>query len=210
MTNGDLTPPEMVLLVEGDDDKHVVLQLCIRINFEPEFYILDKDGIDNVLSGIAPEIKAEGRKAIGIVVDANDHIEERWKDLSERLRGAGVATPSSPDLAGTIIEGIPRIGIWLMPNNQLTGELEDFVQTMIPTGDQIWPRSQLYIDDIPEEHRRFLPGKILRAQLHAWLATRKLPGRMGAAIEAEDLNINVEYCATFVDWLQRLFEKPQP
>ena len=207
MANGNSTPPKRVLLVEGDDDKHVILQLCIRISFEPEFCILDKGGVDNVLSGVGPELKVEGRQAVGIVVDANDHIENRWNEVSEELQGVGISTPSSPDWAGTIIESTPRIGIWLMPNNQLPGELEDFVQTMMPECDPIWPRSQSYIDDIPKEHQRFLPGKVLRAQLHAWLATRKLPGRMGAAIEAEELEINVEYCTRFVEWLRRLFEE---
>ena len=96
MADGDSTPLERVLLVEGEDDKHVVLQLCIRLNFEPEFCILDKGGIDNVLSGIGPEIKAEGRKAIGIVLDADDNIEDRWKDVSDKLRGAGHSNTKQP------------------------------------------------------------------------------------------------------------------
>jgi hypothetical protein len=205
MADGDSTPLERVLLVEGEDDKHVVLQLCIRLNFEPEFWILNKDGIDNVLSSISPEIKAEGRKSVGILVDANDDISNRWAKVTERLRSTGLELPTISSPEGTIIEGLPRVGIWLMPDNESPGELEDFVQTMIPTGDPVWPRSQRYVDDIPEEHRRFRPGKVLRSQLHAWLATRRLPGRMGAAIEAEDLDINVESSAKFIAWLQKLF-----
>ena len=120
--------------------------------------------------------------------------------------GQGIATPSSPDLAGTIIEGMPRVGIWLMPDNKSTGELEDFVQTMIPPDDQVWPLSESYINNIPTEFQRFRPGKVLRAQMYAWLATRRLPGRMGAAIEAEDLDINVEGCTNFVAWASKAIQ----
>ncbi len=205
MANGYPTSDERALLVEGEDDKHVVLQLCIRIGFEPEFRIIAKNGIDNVLSGIGPEIKAEGREAVGILVDANDDLGDRWAKLSERLRSTGIEPPASPSPRGTIIDGSPRVGVWLMPDNQSPGELEDFVQTMIPAGDPVWPRSQRYIDEIPAEDRRFRQGKTLRAEVHAWLATREIPGRMGAAIEAEDLNIDVESCTEFVAWLQKLF-----
>ena len=205
MANSYPKPDELALLVEGEDDKHVVLQLCIRIGFQPQFRIIDKGGIDNVLSGLSPEIKAEGRKAVGILVDANDDLNGRWKSLSDKLREVGIELPSSPEPAGTIIDGMPRVGLWLMPDNQSAGELEDFVQTMIPAGDPVWPRSQRYVDDIPTEHRKFQQGKTLRAQVYAWLATREIPGRMGAAIEAKDLNINALRCIEFVDWLHKLF-----
>ena len=58
--------------------------------------------------------------------------------------------PDQPEPSGTIIEGRLRIGIWLMPDNRSTGELEDFVGSMIPSGDPVWPLSEAYIDGIPE------------------------------------------------------------
>ena len=81
-----------------------------------------------------------------------------------------------------------------MPDNRRSGELEDFVQTMIPEGDPICPLSQKYIDDIPSEEREFSEGKELRAKLHAWLATRKEPGRMGSAVGRGDLQVDDVLC----------------
>ena len=205
MVSGGTSFEERVLLVEGEDDKHVIMQLCKRISFEPEFYILSKGGIDNVLSSIRNEIQVEGRKAVGIVVDANDDLNSRWGKMTERLRNAGIEPPDSPRPRGTVTGGSPRVGIWLMPDNESNGELEDFVQKMIPPKDPVWPRSQHYVDDIPDQHRRFLPGKVLRAQSYSWLATREIPGRMGAAINAQDLNVDVESSTRFVDWLRELF-----
>ena len=60
---------------------------------------------------------------------------------------------------GAIMAGQPSIGVWLMPDNQSTGELEDFVAQMIPPGDPVWPRSEYYIEGIPEPDRKFTDGQ---------------------------------------------------
>ena len=92
-----------------------------------------------------------------------------------------------------------------MPNNETSGELEDFVAGMIPESDPVWPRSQAYIDEIPVTDRRFSDRKRLRAQVHSWLATRERPRQMGAAIRTGDLNIGARGAVELIDWLRRLF-----
>ena len=92
-----------------------------------------------------------------------------------------------------------------MPDNVSAGELEDFIQRLVPDDDAVWPRAQQYVDDIPVAARKFAPGKTLRAQIHAWLATRAEPRKMGAAIGVGDLNATDPLATQFVDWLQRLF-----
>ncbi len=76
---------------------------------------------------------------------------------------------------------------------------------MIPQDDPIWPRSEDYIDGIPPQYRRFKPGKALKAKLYAWLATRKNPKRIGAAIGTGDLNVDGPLAVRFADWLRQLF-----
>ena len=70
---------------------------------------------------------------------------------------------------------------------------------MIPPGDPVWPLSEVYIDDIPEEYRRFAQRKILKAKVHAWLATRERPRPMGSAIDAGDLDMNAANGLGFLD-----------
>ena len=101
----------------------------------------------------------------------------------------------------------PRVGIWLMPDNQSPGEIEDFVAAMIPDGDPVRPLAERYIDGIPEADRKFAEGKIPRAKIHAWLAAREDPRRMGAAIGAGDLDTEVTLCQSFAAWLRRLFAR---
>ena len=205
MANSNNTLSERVLLVEGPDDKHTVLNLCGVSSNMPRFSILDKAGKDNLLKSVRGEILAEGRVAVGILMDANDDLNARWRSVAGRLRDAGIHPPDSPVPNGTIIKSNPRVGIWLMPNNQSCGELENFVERMIPCDDTVWPLSQNYIDGIPDAYRKFTKGKTLRAKVHAWLAAREHPRRMGSAIGVGDLDVDVEVSKKFVSWLRKLF-----
>ena len=205
MPKGSATPTDRVLLVEGPDDKHTVLNLCGVSANMPRFSILDKEGKDNLLKSVRGEILAEGRVAVGILLDANDDLKARWRSVVGRLRDADIQPPEAPAPTGIIIEGNPRVGVWLMPDNQSCGELENFVERMIPCDDTVWPLSQDYIDGIPDADRKFTKGKTLRAKVHAWLAAREHPRRMGSAIGAGDLNADVELSKRFVSWLRDLF-----
>ena len=197
---------DRVLLVEGPDDEHVVRHLRNRHQAMPEFCIRNKEGIAKLLEDIGLEILAPSRKAVGILVDANDDLDARWSAVADRLREENIEVPSNPELTGIIIDSTPRVGIWLMPDNTSPGELENFVSKMIPGDDPVWPRSEDYIDSIPKTDRKFTEKKILRAKIHAWLATRENPRQMGAAIGARDLHVDGTLSTAFANWLQRLFE----
>ena len=194
-----------VLLVEGQDDEYVVSRLLEQHKSALPFSILNKQTISKLLPSISLEIGAPDRQAVGILVDANDDIAARWDAVRGQLSKADILPPTAPDSAGTIIDGTPRVGIWLMPDNESSGELEDFVVRMIPDGDEVWPLSQRYIEEIPEAERKFSAKKKLRAQLYAWLAAREDPRQMGLAIRAHDLEVDGDLSKTFVAWLAKLF-----
>lgn len=200
-----------LLLVEGTDDEHVVGHLWKRVHgSDPPFSIGKREGVNNLLRSIRDEANAPGREVLGIMVDANDDVSGRWEAVTNRLRRAGIDVPAELDPAGVVIEGrphegAPRVGIWLMPDNASTGELENFVAEMVPSNDPVWPMSKDYIEHIPLEHRKFSEGKILRAQIYAWLAAREDPRQMGLAIKAEDLDVDGALCGRFAGWIGRLF-----
>ncbi len=206
MADGENSANERVLLVEGPNDMHVVRHLWFRYHqADPEFYISVKNNVEALIQDIRGEILSETRTVVGILVDADDYPANRWRAVSDRIREAGIAPPNKPISSGTIIEGNPRIGVWMMPDNQLPGELEDFIEKMIPSKDPVWPLSEAYIDGIPQTARKFSDGKILKAKVYAWLAAREEPRLMGTAIRAGDLSVNVPASADFVNWLRRLF-----
>ena len=205
-----------ILLVEGQDDKHVtrhiVTRIGLNIGIDSDLDIRVTTSVESLTDSIPSTIDAPGREVVGILTDANDHPDRRWQSITERLRKSNgfrdTSLPTRPAPAGTIIQGglrRPRVGIWLMPDNRSPGELEDFVAKMIPSKDTVWPLAQNYIDGIPAADRKFAEGKIPRAKVHAWLAARESPRQMGTAIRACDLDTKVALCQSFADWLWRLF-----
>lgn len=71
-------PGEAVLLVEGQDDGHVVRAIKDPTSQLCSFDITVKNGLDVLIKSLPLEIKAPDRRTIGIVVDANDDIKQRW------------------------------------------------------------------------------------------------------------------------------------
>lgn len=205
-------PPESsnrVLLVEGPDDERVITQIRERRGLTPSFRIQAAGGVSELFRSMELLLSDQEVEVVGIVVDRDVNLSSRWDAARNRLRDAGFDAPRQPDPGGTIIfetEDLPRVGVWLMPDNESAGELEDFVARMIPGDDSVWPLSRDYIDGIPVADRRFTESKTQRAKVHAWLAAREDPRQMGQAIRARDLEVDGELCEKFVAWLRRLFE----
>ncbi|MCY3806363.1 MAG: hypothetical protein OXG55_07585 [bacterium] len=199
-----------VLLVEGNDDEHVIRRLCDREGLDRNFATEPKGGIDALLKSIRNHLGARGLEALGIVVDADSSPVARWRSIADRLHSAGVFAPKAADPGGTVIPGDIRVGVWIMPNNERRGEIEDFAALMIPTGDPIWPRAETYIDDIPDEHRRFAPNRTTRAKVHAWLAAQERPRPIWLGIASRDLDPANQTVQDFLSWIKRLFNPPAP
>lgn len=204
------------IAVEGVDDKHVFGHIAQIAGFDLREVVKEFSGIETLLGVVGEILRIENGGTVGIVLDANGHPERRWQSVVDRLSRAGVNVPSEPDPKGMVIREtdlLPRVGIWMMPDNKSLGELEDFVASMIPSDDLVWPRSVAYIDgivnDMPCEHHRF-KGKEMRAKVHAWIATREAPGFMGQAVARGDLDTDTPLCQTFIAWLNRLFTEPAP
>ena len=202
MARSPIQSNDRVLLVEGSNDEHVIFHLRKYRNLNIEFSIIDKLGAPSLIKAIRNEISAPNRKALGIVLDANDNLSEKWDAVKRNISDAGITPPENIPNQGMIIENIPRVGAWFMPNNQSPGEIEDFVINMIPDHDPVWPLSTEYIDDVPQDS---LKAKRQKAILHAWLATKAKPGLMGAAIGAGNLDVDGDLCDRFCNWLERLF-----
>ena len=199
-----------LLLVEGPDDKHVVRHLMGVHKLPCPFEIRDAGGIGKVRDAIPVDIRVAGRKALGILVDANDDVDARWQSLGDTLRKSGYQLPSMPEPAGTTLTGpgssSPKVGVWLMPDNKSEGEIEDFVRRLIPEQDTTWPKAEDYVGSIPIADRKFLKGKETRAKLYAWLAVREEPRMMGAAISRGDLDAHSPLAKALIAWLGTLFD----
>ncbi|MFN8513683.1 MAG: DUF3226 domain-containing protein [Thermomicrobiales bacterium] len=208
-------PLTRYLLVEGNSDKRVIESLCIRHGIEtPQFPPVD--GINQLLDGIPGRINSPGLEVMGIVVDADLNREARWQSLRDRFQDrtklaelAYLDFPAMPSVNGWISEGKnqPRVGIWLMPDNQRTGILEDFVSDLIPDTDVLKLKAGAVLQELEAEGiHRYTEVSRPKAFIYTWLAWQREPGRpMGMSITHRDLPHDSPAALAFVDWLRRLF-----
>jgi len=167
-----------LLLVEGSNDKHVILAIQgrrgIRLLDSEKKEFLVCEGIDRLLSSLPIQLKGSDIAQLGVVVDADVNPSNRWTELRSILLAAGyIDVPQTPSEQGTIIEAptesiLPRVGIWLMPDNKSSGILEDFLRFLVPTDCALLPHAQKVISTLPE--KRFSLVADPKALIHTWLA----------------------------------------
>ena len=199
-----------VLLVEGTNDCHVVLHLC-EWHTLPETFGLHECGSDKavlrrlnalILSTVRPDV-------IGVMLDAdNPSLEGRWESIKQKLSDHQYQFPDAPMREGTIIEGPddkPRLGFWLMPDNEASGMLEDFCARLAE------PTSFAFAQECVEDARQrglstFKEAHLSKAVIHTYLAWHGQPGRpLGQAIAAQALRPETEIAIRFTRWLRTLF-----
>ncbi|BBL76744.1 DUF3226 domain-containing protein [Methylomagnum ishizawai] len=202
-----------ILLVEGKNDLHVMLSLCAHHNLPETFEILDKEGVENVLETLEAEIAGQSRQRIGIIVDADTDLKARWAAISSILSKWGYLPPEIPDQNGTILlhDRKPTIGVWLMPDNRLPGELEDFIAFLVPESDSLWNHAAHALALLPNSPGRFPDQDRSKAHIHTWLAWQYEPGKpLGQAITARYLDANAPDAQRLIAWLKNLFiQSPQ-
>lgn len=202
-----------ILLVEGKDDEHVIKHICGNRGQVLLDDVIQHGSVENLLESFPVRIKAsEEGDIIGIVLDADTDLAARWQSLHDRLIGAGYTDlPARPGSGGTVIDPppetlLPRVGIWIMPDNQTRGILEDFLRFLVPAGSDLFGHVETSVASIPEGARRF--GELARpkAIIHTWLAWQEEPGKpLGTAITARYLDPDVKQVDVLVDWLRHLF-----
>ncbi len=211
------------LLVEGKNDQHVILALCEQYQIPETFTVElppDKtEGVESLLAALPVLLNEKKLKTLGIVVDADQDLAARWQSIRDRLIASDYPKadiPNSPLTEGWVYQPkdvyLKRVGVWVMPDNQLPGMLEDFVALLMPADDSLRPKAEEILREIEREGlNRY--GEIHRAKalIHTWLAWQETPGMpMGQAITARVLRRESAIAQVFVDWLQRLFDAEIP
>lgn len=201
-----------VLLVEGSDDEHVVKHICGNRGLGKIDRIRDCEGKARLLDLIPIQLKESELFALGILLDADTDLLASWQAVTDRLVTAGYAgIPSEPDPAGTVVAPpadslLPRVGVWLMPDNRVPGILEDFLRFLVPAAHPLMGHVEQSIDSIPSGHRLFADLKRPKACIHTWLAWQDEPGKpLGLSITARYLDPNQPAAGVFADWLHRTF-----
>lgn len=202
-----------VLLVEGVDDEHVVKNLCGERQIGKIDEIKNCKGYTNLLIEFPVRLKAsEVSDVLGIVIDADTDLASRWQSIRDKIVQAGFSSVTdSPVLSGLILDPpfnslLPRLGVWLMPNNQLPGVLEDFIRLLVPEGDRLFPYAQTCVRGIEPDLKHFRDLDLPKVNIHTWLAWQREPGKpLGQSITSHVLDAHSPAAALFSNWLKALY-----
>lgn len=156
--------------------------------------------------------KGSTLKRVGVVADDNSHPERRWQSLTDAVSDIGsVQVPVTPPGEGWVgeIELSDRsitLGLWMMPNNDEQGAVEDFLLKMIPDDDSLLPLAKSCLETVPRTQR---PNES-KALVRTWLAWQEEPGRpLGPAVTEVYFDLNAPLARRFVNWIQRLFPETE-
>lgn len=212
------------LIVEGKD-AIVVANLLKKRGLPPpkdytnptkfrDEFVLNAGGYDKVLIALREALDKPDLANIGLVIDANEAgAAARWQAIVNILLDKlpeEVIHNVPLQANGMLITGenLPRIGIWIMPDNQSNGYLEHFIAGMVPDGDSLWRYAEKTITSLESEGlSRFPPAKRQKALLHTWLSWQDEPGRpFGQAVELGYLNAHAPAMDGFAQWFQLTFQ----
>jgi len=210
-------PARKVLLVEGIDDQNVIMHICGNRGVHHLDEIAPQESVEQLLENFPVRLKESDIEVLGIVLDADTDLQGRWEALRHRLTQAGYTeVPQQPAPTGTILPAppntlLPRFGVWIMPDNQTRGILEDFLHFLVPSESQLYEHVKSSVSSIPGGERRFKEADEPKARIHTWLAWQKESGKpFGTAITAKFLDANVAQVDVLVAWLKLLFFPDDP
>jgi hypothetical protein len=199
---------DKVLLVEGINDCHVVMSLCKAHQLPDSFGIYQCGSDVGVLKRLNALIsRPNPPQAIGVLLDADNSVASRWDSINSKLSHYSYPLLQNPDVLGTIVQTVdkPKLGFWLMPNNQDAGMLEDFCAKLAE------PESLKFAEECVEiafqkQVVTFKDVHRSKAVIHTYLAWHDEPGYpLGKAITSQALRPHSDVAVQFTDWLKALF-----
>ncbi|OCQ99429.1 hypothetical protein BCD64_10230 [Nostoc sp. MBR 210] len=204
------------LLVEGKDDLRVIPELIENNGIfwgkrgEEIVLIRDCEGYPNIDSNlISTELQASGLTHLGIIIDADENLSARWQSIRNAcLHSISDIPEQLPEtgLIHTTEDGI-KFGIWIMPDNQISGMLETFLAYLIRDEDKsIWQYAQEVVQEAKNQGAPFQNSYIDKAKIYTWLAWQEEPGRqLHQAIKYKVLNPQHPNAQIFFTWFKNLY-----
>jgi len=207
------------LFVEGQSDAAVVNKLVLRrlgLDLAQNRIVStgdrDEGGFEWVRGQLEAALVTKKLVRFGAVVDrdAVSGKPDRWLSMRSLLSShdVDIDAPPATGMLATTAWGA-RIGLWVMPDNVSAGDLETFLESLVPTESRDWAWAGEATTRAKTEGAEFRDVHARKARLNTWLAWRDPPGNpYGTAIEATQLRDSSPVVDTFVDWFKRLFIDP--
>lgn len=215
-----------VLLVEGAADKLFFEHLCRLLSLEVSVKVnvpTDFEGNYNTKGAVLNTVPLlidqmlDGRvNRLSVVIDA-DLLQhgggqlatlQRFTDI---VRSHGFRQRSRVGEAGGYLfshtDGLEPIGLWIMPDNEHDGIIEEFIKTCVSESQEERFRRSVELLDASVKPFLFNPVHRAKAEVAGWLAWQKIPGQ-GIFSVIRDGLIDPR-CASFSrlsNWLKATFQ----
>ncbi len=173
-----------------------------------------KQGVLNLLEDLLPELTNQdaATKKLAAIVDADygnnkiNGFEETLNQVKEKAAKFNFYLAEN-DNNGLIFkhqEEDAKFGLWIMPNNQANGELEDFIKFCIQENEALFRHAVQIVENLPE--KKFNPTDKTKAEVATWLAWQKPPGH-GVYWTVYDGLLNTDYALfqELQNWLKQVF-----
>jgi hypothetical protein len=159
---------------------------------------------------IEAELKSSGLTHLGILVDADDVLENRWEVIRDRCSKAFPNLPKSFPDTGIIFEndvGL-RLGVWMMPDNKTAGMLETFLGFLVPdTQDKLYLAAQESVQNARTLGAPYIDAHLSKANIYTWLAWQNPPGRqLHQAVVEQILSPRSAHAQPFISWFRKLYQ----
>jgi len=198
----DAASSKRLFLLEGRTDWIIVEAVLERLRIL-NVNLVNCNGIENLLNDLPALIKESDMRSIGIIVDASNSLEQRWQSIRDKLIRSDleIELPKTPCHCGTVQEfGDQVIGIWVMPDNQKSGVLEDFFAELIPK-DDVW---ELACDFVERAMGKGIPVNESKSKVYAWLSIVAPGMQMGTAFKANKIEFDTTNYKNFENWIKAL------
>jgi hypothetical protein len=171
-----------LLIGEGKDEVNFFTALLKRLGIAE--VQVEEYGGKPALGAYLKELRTKrpGRRklqTLAVTRDLDVGMVQDYQSVCSALTNSGLAAPPAP---GQFIKGKPSVGVYLFPDNQRPGMLEDLCLDAA-AADPALPCVDDFIQCIADRAKRS-PVPLAKARMHAWLASQDEPDlRLGEATQ---------------------------
>jgi hypothetical protein len=219
---------DRLLLVEGDSDKNFFEQVCKLLSLDTRVRVVppkdvgggynNKEGVFNHLPIELQQIADGQLQRLAIIIDADykdanglgcRRTIERVEEIVQPFQFV-LAQNSRNNLGGLRFkhaDGLADFGLWIMPNNQDEGMLEDWIKHCVKQDEKtLFQHATEVVSALPQP--KFKPIHRTKADVATWLAWQNSPGHgLYRALWEKEILIdqNNPWYQGLAGWLQDIY-----
>ncbi|HJH28842.1 MAG TPA: hypothetical protein C5S51_03995 [Methanosarcinaceae archaeon] len=211
-----------ILLVEGETDRSFFEGVCTNLGLHTNVRVaLPKDiggshntreGVFNILPIWLNQLADATVTRLAVIVDADSVVNgggcQRAIDrITKIVEQYDFTLMANHSVAGVLFEndyGLADFGLWVMPNNDGEGMLEDWIKSCVHSNEhELFTHAEEVVGELSPQ--KFKPIHRSKAEVATWLAWQKTPGHWHHVVEEQLIDTNSELFKELSDWLNHIY-----